>query len=179
MKFCPECGKPVTEGSQFCSNCGANLEDKNHQEMILESGLENKEETATNRIEDTIKAAKQRTQNQFTRVGSIENVKPPLHWLKASIVSIIVWVIVLIIDSVTEMRQISDSSNALDTVGNALSSAVNGQGISKTSLMGLKLDYLNQSIAPTAKFFIIFIIFIAVGIGIAALIRNSKAHSVV
>lgn len=39
LKFCPNCGKQNTLGSNFCSNCGANLQDKGNQVFEIVDGV--------------------------------------------------------------------------------------------------------------------------------------------
>ena len=39
LKFCPNCGKQNTFGSNFCSNCGTNLQDKSNQEFEIVDGV--------------------------------------------------------------------------------------------------------------------------------------------
>ena len=39
LKFCPNCGKQNTFGSNFCSNCGTNLQDKSIQEFEIVDGV--------------------------------------------------------------------------------------------------------------------------------------------
>lgn len=39
LKFCPNCGKQNTLGSNFCSNCGANLQEKGNQVFEIVDGV--------------------------------------------------------------------------------------------------------------------------------------------
>ncbi|MDY6392524.1 MAG: leucine-rich repeat protein [Bacilli bacterium] len=39
LKFCPNCGQQNTFGSNFCSNCGTNLQDKSNQEFEIVDGV--------------------------------------------------------------------------------------------------------------------------------------------